>query len=135
MFAPYSTPESQRPGVATDTPLQRALRDMVDVDGAAIEPSEAFLAALAGTPEPLERARYFRELLADLGMVGLGLFLLVNVLRKLGGGATVANRDAGGALVRRGPASTELARDQQWLDIKLDTAMQTPLMVMFFTMM
>ena len=31
---------------------------------------------------------------------GLGLFLLVNVLRKLGGGATVANRDAGGALVR-----------------------------------
>lgn len=31
---------------------------------------------------------------------GLGLFLLVNVLRKLGGGATVANREAGGALVR-----------------------------------
>ena len=31
---------------------------------------------------------------------GLGLFLLVNVLRKLGGGATVANRDEGGALVR-----------------------------------
>ena len=27
MFAPYRTPESQRPGVATDTPLQRALRD------------------------------------------------------------------------------------------------------------
>ena len=31
---------------------------------------------------------------------GLGLFLLVNVLRKLGGGASVANRDPGGALVR-----------------------------------
>ncbi len=31
---------------------------------------------------------------------GLGLFLLVNVLRKLGGGASVANRDTGGALVR-----------------------------------
>lgn len=31
---------------------------------------------------------------------GLGLFLLVNVLRKLGGGANVANRDGGGALVR-----------------------------------
>jgi len=31
---------------------------------------------------------------------GLGLFLLVNVLRKLGGGASVANRDGGGALVR-----------------------------------
>ena len=31
---------------------------------------------------------------------GLGLFLLVNVLRKLGGSASVANRDAGGALVR-----------------------------------
>lgn len=31
---------------------------------------------------------------------GLGLFLLVNVARKLGGGASVANRDAGGALVR-----------------------------------
>jgi two-component system sensor histidine kinase RegB len=31
---------------------------------------------------------------------GLGLFLLVNVLRKLGGGASVSNRDAGGALVR-----------------------------------
>ena len=26
-----------------------------------------------------------------------------------------------------------LLRDQQWLDIKLDTAMQTPLMVAFFT--
>lgn len=31
---------------------------------------------------------------------GLGLFLLVNVLRKLGGSASVANRDAGGAMVR-----------------------------------
>ena len=31
---------------------------------------------------------------------GLGLFLLVNVLRKLGGSASVANRDAGGAVVR-----------------------------------
>ncbi|HET6537097.1 MAG TPA: ATP-binding protein [Sphingopyxis sp.] len=31
---------------------------------------------------------------------GLGLFLLVNVLRKLGGGAQVANRSEGGAIVR-----------------------------------
>ena len=31
---------------------------------------------------------------------GLGLFLLVNVLRKLGGSASVANRDTGGAVVR-----------------------------------
>jgi two-component system sensor histidine kinase RegB len=31
---------------------------------------------------------------------GLGLFLLVNVLRKLGGWASVENRDAGGAVVR-----------------------------------
>lgn len=31
---------------------------------------------------------------------GLGLFLLVNVLRKLGGGAEVANRPEGGAVVR-----------------------------------
>lgn len=31
---------------------------------------------------------------------GLGLFLLVNVLRKLGGDATAANREEGGALVR-----------------------------------
>ncbi len=31
---------------------------------------------------------------------GLGLFLLVNVLRKLGGSASVANRDVGGAVVR-----------------------------------
>ncbi|PQM27411.1 histidine kinase [Sphingopyxis lindanitolerans] len=31
---------------------------------------------------------------------GLGLFLLVNVLRKFGGSASVANRDAGGAVVR-----------------------------------
>lgn len=31
---------------------------------------------------------------------GLGLFLLVNVLRKLGGSATAANRPQGGALVR-----------------------------------
>jgi two-component system sensor histidine kinase RegB len=31
---------------------------------------------------------------------GLGLFLLVNVLRKLGGHAEVANRPEGGAVVR-----------------------------------
>jgi two-component system sensor histidine kinase RegB len=31
---------------------------------------------------------------------GLGLFLLVNVLRKLGGWASAENRDAGGAVVR-----------------------------------
>ncbi|MBN8842616.1 MAG: HAMP domain-containing histidine kinase [Sphingomonadales bacterium] len=31
---------------------------------------------------------------------GLGLFLLVNVLRKLGGSASVSNRDSGGAMVR-----------------------------------
>lgn len=41
---------------------------------------------------------------------GLGLFLLVNVLRKLGGGATVANRDAGGALVRISLPISSVAR-------------------------
>lgn len=41
---------------------------------------------------------------------GLGLFLLVNVLRKLGGGATVANRDEGGALVRIWLPISALAR-------------------------
>ena len=41
---------------------------------------------------------------------GLGLFLLVNVLRKLGGGATVANRDEGGALVRLWLPIAALAR-------------------------
>ena len=40
MFAPYSTPESQRPGVATDTPLQRALREQQ-----AVMASKAFLEA------------------------------------------------------------------------------------------
>ncbi|MDZ3831606.1 MAG: ATP-binding protein [Sphingopyxis sp.] len=43
---------------------------------------------------------------------GLGLFLLVNVLRKLGGGASVANRDAGGALVRIFLPLSALAREE-----------------------
>ena len=43
---------------------------------------------------------------------GLGLFLLVNVLRKLGGGATVANRDEGGALVRLWLPIAALARPE-----------------------
>lgn len=42
---------------------------------------------------------------------GLGLFLLVNVLRKLGGGASVSNRDEGGALVRIFLPISSLARD------------------------
>jgi hypothetical protein len=65
-----SLPEGHRIAVA--------LRDLVDTEGAAIEPSEAFLAAVEGTPEPLERARYFRELLAQLADAGVttdGLFL------------------------------------------------------------
>ncbi|MGL3821737.1 ATP-binding protein [Sphingopyxis sp. R3-92] len=41
---------------------------------------------------------------------GLGLFLLVNVLRKLGGNASVSNRDAGGALVRIFLPISSLAR-------------------------
>ncbi len=43
---------------------------------------------------------------------GLGLFLLVNVVRKLGGGASVANRDAGGALVRITLPISAIARDE-----------------------
>jgi hypothetical protein len=43
-----------------------ALRNLRDASGELIAPTEAFLAALDGTPEPLERARAFRELLADL---------------------------------------------------------------------
>jgi len=41
---------------------------------------------------------------------GLGLFLLVNVLRKLGGGASVSNRGEGGALVRIFLPITAVAR-------------------------
>ena len=55
-----------------------ALRELKDTTGAAIAPSEAFTAAVEGTPEPLERARHFRELLADLETTGVstdGLFL------------------------------------------------------------
>ncbi len=65
-----SLPEGHRIAVA--------IRDLMSTDGSAIEPSEAFAAALAGTPEPLERARYFRELLDDLATTGVtadGLFL------------------------------------------------------------
>jgi hypothetical protein len=47
------------------------LRDLKDGDGASIERTEAMQAALDGTPEPLERARYFRELLAELDDEGL----------------------------------------------------------------
>jgi len=43
---------------------------------------------------------------------GLGLFLLVNVARKLGGGASVANRDAGGALVRIVLPISAIAREE-----------------------
>lgn len=43
---------------------------------------------------------------------GLGLFLLVNVLRKMGGEASAQNRDGGGAVVRLTlPLSTILYRD------------------------
>ncbi len=40
-----------------------ALRALKDTAGATIDPTSAFTAALEGTPEPLERARHFRELL------------------------------------------------------------------------
>ncbi|SNS28320.1 ATP-binding protein [Sphingopyxis indica] len=43
---------------------------------------------------------------------GLGLFLLVNVVRKLGGNASVANRDAGGALVRIVLPISAIAREE-----------------------
>jgi len=55
-----------------------ALRYLKASDGTEIEPTTAFSAALAGTPEPLERARAFRELLAQLADVGVttdGLYL------------------------------------------------------------
>lgn len=65
-----SLPEGHRISVA--------MRHLVDTDGQEIAPTEAFLAAMDGTPEPLERARYFRELLAELEQAGVtkdGLFL------------------------------------------------------------
>ncbi|MEN9646806.1 MAG: hypothetical protein RL238_3475 [Actinomycetota bacterium] len=65
-----SLPEGHRIAVA--------MRNLVDTAGADIEPTEAFLAALDGTPEPLERARYFRELFAELAENGIttdGLYL------------------------------------------------------------
>jgi len=55
-----------------------ALRNLKSSDGTAIEPTTAFRAALAGTPEPLERARALRELLAQLADEGVttdGLYL------------------------------------------------------------
>ncbi len=55
-----------------------AIRNLKADDGTVIEPSSAFLAAMAGTPEPLERARAFRELLAQLAGDGVttdGLYL------------------------------------------------------------
>jgi hypothetical protein len=44
-----------------------ALRDLVATDGSSVEPTTAFRAAIDGTPEPLERARHFRELFDVLG--------------------------------------------------------------------
>ena len=55
-----------------------ALRNLKSADGTTIESTSAFRAALAGTPEPLERARAFRELLAQLAVDGVttrGLYL------------------------------------------------------------
>jgi hypothetical protein len=48
-----------------------ALRNLRDADGDVIAPTEAFLAALDGTPEPLERARALREMLAALADDGI----------------------------------------------------------------
>ena len=48
-----------------------ALRDLRDTSGALIGPTEAFVAALDGTPEPLERARSFREMFAVLADNGI----------------------------------------------------------------
>src|SRR3546814_15517590 len=48
---------------------------------------------------------------------GLGLFLLVNVLRKLGGGASVANRDAGGALGRIFQIGRASCRERVWQSV------------------
>jgi len=55
-----------------------ALRNLKASDGSAIEPTAAFRAAVAGAPEPLERARAVRELLAELADTGVttdGLYL------------------------------------------------------------
>ena len=57
-----------------------------------------------------EAGKFAAEVLERLGQpyqstkaragAGLGLFLLVNVMRKLGGGVSAANRSGGGASVR-----------------------------------
>ncbi len=55
-----------------------ALRNLKEVGGTIIEPSTAFEAAVSGTPEPLERAQVFRELLAQLATADVttdGLYL------------------------------------------------------------
>lgn len=49
-----------------------ALRNLKAAGGTTIEPTTAFHAAITGTPEPLERARAFRELLAQLADDGIG---------------------------------------------------------------
>ncbi len=95
-----SLPEGHRIAVA--------LRDMKSTDGADIAPTEAFLAAVEGTPEPLERARYFRELVVELATVGVttdGLFLAWDF--------TVASADslAGRALRIRELAYDAVRRD------------------------
>lgn len=73
-----------------------ALRSLRDSTGATIERTTAFHAAIDGTPEPLERARALREMLATLEAVGISdddlfvawEFTVASALVQPAGGAT-----------------------------------------------
>ncbi len=49
------------------------LRNLLDANGDALERGTAFQAAVEGFPEPLERARHFREILAELDADGVAV--------------------------------------------------------------
>ncbi|MBO9715113.1 ATP-binding protein [Sphingomonas sp.] len=100
--------------IVSDPALRQVIGNVID-NAAEVSPAWiGITAARAGDALVLEVADkgpgFAPEMLGGFGQPyrstkgrpggGLGLFLLVNVLRKLGGGAVAYNRVAGGALVR-----------------------------------
>ena len=111
--------------IVSDPALRQVIGNVLD-NAAEVSPDwTSFTALRDGDMLVIEIADrgpgFTREMLENFGQPyrstkgrpggGLGLFLLVNVLRKLGGGATVSNRDEGGALVRIFLPISSLARD------------------------
>ncbi|WP_137864153.1 MULTISPECIES: ATP-binding protein [unclassified Sphingomonas] len=100
--------------IVSDTALRQVLSNVID-NAAEVSPDWIGIAASRDRDELVieisDRGPGFApEMLAGFGQPyrsskgkpggGLGLFLLVNVLRKLGGAASAENRPQGGALVR-----------------------------------